>query len=175
MAVQIGMSALVLILLLLLFIGTRPAEFCIQRGAQIDASPEAIFPFLNDLRKWAKWSPWEKLDPNMRKTFSGPSVGTGASQTWSGNGKAGQGQMTIIESKPNALVSVELKFIKPFVATNRATFTLSPSAGGTDVHWIMEGRNGFAAKAFGTFVNMDKLLGKDFEEGLANLQAAVRA
>jgi hypothetical protein len=111
----------------------------------------------------------------MKKTFDGPAAGTGASYAWSGNSKAGQGRMTILDSKPNEQLSIKLEFIKPFSATNQTTFKLVPSASGTEVHWIMEGQNGFSGKAFALLMNMDKMLGKSFEEGLANLNTAAQS
>jgi uncharacterized protein YndB with AHSA1/START domain len=175
MALNIGLGVLALIVVLLVVISTRPASFRVERSAQIGAPPSAVFLLLNDFQHWVKWSPWEKLDPNMKKTFDGPAAGPGARYAWVGNSKAGEGRMTILDSKPNELLSIQLEFVKPFAATNRTTFKLIPSAGGTEVHWIMEGENGFAAKAFSLFVNMDQLVGKDFEEGLANLSSVAQS
>jgi uncharacterized protein YndB with AHSA1/START domain len=175
MAKKIGLGVLAVVAVLLLVIATRPAHFRIERSAQISAPPAVVFSLVNDFRQWPKWSPWEKVDPAMKKTFDGPATGQGASYAWAGNSKAGEGRMTILESKPSEEVSIQLEFVKPFAATNRATFTMSPSAQGTEVHWIMEGDNGFAAKAFSLFMNMDKIVGKDFEEGLANLSSAARS
>jgi uncharacterized protein YndB with AHSA1/START domain len=174
MALQIGIGVLVLVALLVLFVGTRPASFHIERSKEIEAPSERVFALLNDFHEWAKWSPWEKLDPAMKKTFEGPTAGKGASYGWVGNSKAGSGRMTILESSLER-VSIELEFIKPFPAKNRSTFELKPSAKGTAVRWIMEGENGFSAKAFSLLVNMDKFLGKDFEEGLAKLDSAARS
>ena len=175
MALQIGIGLLALIALLVVLITMRPARFRIARSAEIKASSERVFSLLNDFHQWAKWSPWEKLDPSMKKTFTGPEAGKGATYSWLGNSKAGEGHMTILESKPNELVLLELEFIKPFPAKNKTTFKLSPSAGGTEVHWIMEGEHNFSGKAFALFVNMDKFLGKDFEQGLANLNTAAQS
>jgi uncharacterized protein YndB with AHSA1/START domain len=175
MALQIGIGVLALIALLVVLISMRPARFRIARSAQLTASAERVFSLLNDFHEWAKWSPWEKLDPAMKKTFTGPEAGKGATYSWLGNNKAGEGRMTILESKPSELVVLGLEFIKPFAAKNQTTFKLSPSAGGTEVQWIMEGERNFSGKAFDLFVNMDKLLGKDFEEGLANLNTAAQS
>jgi uncharacterized protein YndB with AHSA1/START domain len=170
----IGIGVLVLLAMLLLFIATRPAKFRIERSAQMNASSAAVFALLNDFHHWSKWSPWEKLDPAMKKTFSGSASGTGAEYAWAGNNKAGQGHMTMLDSKPNEQLSIKLEFLKPFPATNLTTFKLEPASGGTTVHWIVEGENGFAGKAFALFMNMDKLLGASFEEGLANLNKAAQ-
>ena len=168
----IGIGLLVLLAVLLLFIATRPAKFRIERSAQLSASSAAVFALLNDFHQWGKRSPWEKLDPTMKKTFSGSESGTGAEYAWSGNSKAGEGRMTMLDSKPNLQLSIKLEFKKPFPATNLTTFKLEPASGGTTVHWIVEGENGFAGKAFGLLMNMDKMLGASFEEGLANLNQA---
>jgi hypothetical protein len=173
MTIVIGL--LVALAVLVLFIATRPAKFRIERSAQVQAPSAAVFALLDDFHEWSKWSPWEKLDPKMKKTFSGAEKGTGAEYAWVGNNKAGEGSMTLLDSKPNEQLSIRLRFVKPFAATNLTTFRLVPAAGGTTVHWIMEGENGFSAKAFAVFVNMDKLLGKDFEEGLANLNRVTQA
>jgi hypothetical protein len=174
MALKIALGVLAVLALLLVVISTRPASFRIERSAQISAPDAVVFSLLNDFHQWLKWSPWEKLDPNMKKTFEGSASGPGARYAWVGNSKAGEGRMTILHSKPNELVSIQLEFIKPFAATHRTTFTLSPSGAGTEVHWIMEGENGFSSKAFSLFVNMDQLVGKDFEQGLANLNTAAQ-
>jgi Polyketide cyclase / dehydrase and lipid transport len=171
---NIGIGLLVLLAVLLLFIASRPAKFRIERSAQMSASSAAVFALLNDFHHWDKWSPWEKLDPTMKKTFSGAEYGTGAEYAWLGNSKAGEGRMTMLDSKPNEQLSIRLQFLKPFPATNLTTFKLEPAPGGTTVHWIMEGENGFAGKAFALFMNMDKMLGASFEEGLANLSKAAQ-
>jgi hypothetical protein len=171
----IGIGLLVLLVVLLLFIATRPAKFRIERSAQMSVSSAAVFALLNDFHQWGKWSPWEKLDPTMKKTFSGSESGTGAEYAWSGNNKAGEGRMTMLDSKPNEQLSIRLVFLKPFPATNLTTFKIETASGGTTVHWIMEGKNGFAGKAFALLMNMDKMLGASFEEGLANLSKAAQS
>ena len=174
MVMQIGIGLLVLVLALVWFIGTRPAKFRIERSAQINASNTVVFSLLDDFQQWAKWSPWEKLDPSMKKTFEGPASGAGAGYGWVGNSKAGEGRMTILDSKPNELLTIKIEFLKPFAATNQITFKIHSAPNGSEVHWIMEGERGFAAKAFGLLVNMEKLVGKDFDEGLANLNKAAQ-
>ena len=159
---------------LLVFIATRPARFRIERSALVKAPEAKVFGLINDFHHWAKWSPWEKLDASMKKTFSGADSGTGAKYAWVGNNKVGEGKMTITASTPNELVQVDLEFLKPFPAKNVTSFKLSPAPGGTTVQWISEGENGFAAKAFGLVMNVDKLLGSSFEEGLANLNTAAQ-
>lgn len=158
----------------LVFVGvvlTRPAAFHIERSANIAAPPARVFAHVNDFHKWSAWSPWEKLDPAMKKSYEGAPSGVGAIYAWTGNNKVGQGRMTIEKSVEPTEVQVKLEFIKPFAATNTATFTFAPAAGGTRATWAMDGRNNFMAKAASLFMDMDKLVGGDFERGLAALKS----
>jgi uncharacterized protein YndB with AHSA1/START domain len=147
----------------------KPDAFRIERSAVLKASPEAIFKHINDFHLWTAWSPWEKLDPDLKRTYSGAEQGVGAIYEWSGNGKAGQGKMTILESTPYQRIVLELQFIKPFPATNRTEFTLTPKEGGTEVSWAMSGTHTFVNKLFTIFMDLDKFVAPQFEEGLANL------
>lgn len=169
-----ALSGLALLLVLLLIVGTRPDDFKIERSAEMKAPPAAVFSRINDFHNWKEWSPWEKLDPNMKRTYDGE-PGKGAVYTWTGNDQVGEGRMTILESKPDEFVSIKLEFIKPFAATNRAIFTLVPSGEGTKVTWAMDGKNNLVAKAFHMIMDMDQLVGKDFEAGLASLDKASQA
>jgi Polyketide cyclase / dehydrase and lipid transport len=171
----IVLAIVVILAAIAAFVASRPAKFRIERSALVHAPGSTVFALVNDFHEWYKWSPWEKLDPNMKKTFSGASAGPGAEYAWVGNGKAGEGNMTLLSSTAHEVVAIQLRFLKPFPATNISTFKLSPAPDGTMVYWIVEGENGFAGKAFGLLVDMDKLLGKDFEEGLANLNTVARA
>lgn len=166
--IAIGVVVLLMIAALA-FMATRPADFRIERSAQVDASRNVVFSIINDLRRWGEWSPYEKRDPNMKRIFEGPSSGPGAIYTWSGNNQVGEGRMTIVESRPGELVSMELEFSRPFKSTNEVNFELTASEGGTRVTWIMDGKNNFRTKAMSLFMNMDEMVGKDFEQGLANL------
>ena len=157
------------------FVATRPGDFRITRSAKISASAGAVFTQVNDLKKWPAWSPWAKLDPQMKVTYSGPDAGVGASYAWVGNNEVGEGSMTITESKPVELVRFNLQFRKPMEATNVSDFTFAPAGDQTLVTWSMTGTNGFMGKAFSVIMNMDKLVGADFEKGLANLEAVVKA
>src|SRR5262249_18024792 len=159
----------------LAFIATRPEDFRIERSARISAPPDAVFSIINDLRQWGRWSPYDKRDPNMKKTFEGPSAGPGAMYSWNGNNDVGEGRLTILESKPGELVSMKLEFSRPFKANNQVNFKLAPSDGGTRVSWIMDGKNNFITKAMSIFMDMDKMVGKDFEQGLANLNTLAQA
>ena len=154
-----------------LYVASRPGAFRIERSLTIPASPEVLFGLINDFHEWARWSPWEKLDATMTKTFEGPASGKGSTYRWKGNNKVGEGAMTILDSTPSK-IEIALAFLKPFAANNRTTFTLDPDGAGTRVTWAMEGENAFMAKAFGVFMNMDELVGKDFASGLASLGEA---
>jgi hypothetical protein len=156
------------------FVSTRPNRFRIERGAVIAAPPETIRPLIEDFRRWPEWSPWEKLDPELKRDLSGPDKGKGAVYAWSGAGKAGQGRMEILEAGPAATV-IALDFIKPFKASNLTRFEYRPEGGSTYLVWSMEGDQPFMGKLMGVVFNIDKLVGKDFEAGLLALKAAAEA
>lgn len=166
--ILIGIAAV--IVLFVIVVATRPAEFRIERSTMIAAPPERPFSQVNDFHAWPGWSPWEKLDPGMKRTHGGAPAGVGATYAWMGNDDVGEGRMTIESSDKDAKVGIKLEFIKPFAATNQTTFTFSPSGSGTKVNWAMEGQNGFMAKAASLFMDMDKLVGADFERGLSSLK-----
>ena len=151
-------------------IATRPSEFHCERSITIAAPPESAFARVNDFHAWTAWSPYEKLDPDMKRGYEGPSAGAGAIYTWAGNDKVGEGRMKIVRSDVPSQVALELHFVRPFECTNTATFTFIPEADGTKVTWAMEGKNNFIAKAFSLVFDMDKLVGDDFERGLAALK-----
>jgi hypothetical protein len=167
---KVGLSLLVVVGALAVVIATRPGEFKVQRTASISAPAEVVFAYINDFHNWAKWSPWEKRDPNMKKTFEGAASGTGAVYSWVGNDQVGEGRMTLTESQPSDHVLIKLEFIKPFPATNQTQIALSDVGGATNVTWTMTGTNNFVGKAFSLVMNMDKLVGGDFEKGLAQLE-----
>ena len=148
------------------------AEFLVERSTVIDASPDVVQPLLDDFRKWQAWSPWEDVDPDLKRTYSGPDSGVGASYAWEGNRKAGSGQMVITESVPGSKVVLDLNFLKPFKAENVTTFLLEPNGAGTTVRWEMTGKNNLFFRIVGVVFPMDKMVGKDFEKGLAQLKAA---
>ena len=162
----------VIIAAVLIYAATRPNDFVTPRTASIKAPPEAIFPLINDFSRWPTWSPYEKLDPQMKRTLSGTDAGKGAAYAWEGNAKAGKGRMEIVNSVPSSLVSLKLDFEKPFRANNSVDFSLKPAGDTTNVTWAMRGRRPFIAKLMGLFMNFDTLIGKDFEAGLANLKKA---
>jgi carbon monoxide dehydrogenase subunit G len=164
----------VVIAALVAFIATRPPDCRYERTAQVSAPPDVVFSIINDLHQWGEWSPWEKRDPNMQKTFEGPSAGPGAIYIWNGNNDVGEGRLTILNAKPGEVVTMKLEFMRPFKATNEVNFKLAPSHGGTRVSWIMDGKRNFMMKAMSLFMNMDKMIGKDFEQGLASLNTVAQ-
>ncbi|WP_307279034.1 SRPBCC family protein [Arthrobacter sp. W4I7] len=147
----------------------------VRRSAVIPAPAEDVFPLVNNFHEWTAWSPWETVDPGMSRRYFGRESGVGAGYEWSGNRKAGSGTMEIVESVPSREIKVRLQFTKPFKALNPTSFTFTPASGGTEVSWVMTGENKGAAKLFALFMNMDKLVGSDFERGLKSLSAAVAA
>jgi uncharacterized protein YndB with AHSA1/START domain len=162
----------VLIAALLAYAATRPSNFRVQRKTSIKAPPETIFPLIADFHNWTAWSPWEKKDPALKRTYSGAASGKGAVYAWEGNRNVGSGRMEITEASAPSKILIQLDFIKPFEGHNVADFTLQPEGGATTVTWDMHGPMAFIAKVFGVFVSMDKMIGNDFETGLANLKAA---
>lgn len=166
--ILIGLGALVLVFVIV--VATRPAAFHLERSVTIAAPPEKVYAQVEDFHAWRGWSPWEGLDPNLKRTYEGPTSGKDASYAWSGNDKAGEGRMTIEKADKPKVLELKLEFIKPFAATNTATFTFLPVPEGTKVTWAMEGKNGFMSKAFSLFVDVDKLVDGDFERGLASMK-----
>jgi uncharacterized protein YndB with AHSA1/START domain len=150
----------------------KPDAFSVHRSAAIKASPEKIYPLIADFRNWGLWSPWEKKDPAMKRSFSGPESGKGASYAWEGNKDVGKGSMTVADVDPPSKVALNLDFEKPFEAHNIVTFTLTPKGDTTEVVWSMEGPTPFIGKIMHVFIDMDRMVGGDFETGLANPKAA---
>ena len=157
----------------LIIAATKPDTFRVERSADIKASPEKVFAQINDLNNWRAWSTWERMDPNMKKTFSGPESGKGARYAWEGNSKVGKGSMEITASVPLTKVQIKLDFIAPFEGHNMADLVLLPQGDGTRVTWSMYGPSPFISKVFSVFVSMDKMIGNDFEASLVNLKAVV--
>jgi uncharacterized protein YndB with AHSA1/START domain len=170
MVLKILIGVAIVIVIFAIVVATRPAAFHIERSITIAAPPRAVFEQVNDFRAWTAWSPWEKIDPNLQRTYGGPPNGVGTTYAWVGNKKVGEGRMTIEKSDSPSSIAIKLEFVKPFAATNVAAFTFSPTADGTRVTWAMDGRNNFVCKAFSLFMGMDKMVGGDFERGLAALK-----
>ena len=157
----------------LVIVALQPADFRIERSATMRAPAQAPFAQVNDFHNWGAWSPWEKIDPALKRSYDGPQAGKGASYAWQGNKDVGEGRMTITESKPGELVRIRLEFFKPFAATNSAEFSFKPSTDGTAVTWTMTGQNNFLSKAICVFVDMDKMVGGMFEQGLTQMKTVV--
>jgi hypothetical protein len=166
MVVKILLALVALVALFVVVVATRPAAFHIERSIAMTAPPERAFSQVIDFRQWATWSPYDKLDPNMKREYLGAASGPGAVYTWSGTDKVGEGRMTIEDANAPSKIGIKLEFTKPFAATNRGTFTFAPTPTGTTVTWAMDGENNFMSKAFSLVMNMDKLVGSDFEKGL---------
>jgi uncharacterized protein YndB with AHSA1/START domain len=161
---------------LIAYVSLQPDSFKVARSALIDAPPERIYPLINDLHEWAAWSPWARLDPEQVVTFEGSPLGAGAIMDWSGNRKVGAGRMKITESSRNERIRLKIQFLKPMRALNDVQFDLKPiGETRTEVIWTMSGKNEFIAKAIHAFMNMDRMVGGDFEKGLANLKSLAEA
>jgi uncharacterized protein YndB with AHSA1/START domain len=167
----IGIAIVVLLSGLVIFAATKPDTFRVERATSIKAPPEKIFPLINDFDRWASWSPYEKKEPAMKRTRSGAPTGKGAVYEWDGNGEVGKGRMEITNTTPPSKITIKLDFDKPFEAHNIVDFTLEPQADGTNVKWTMRGPAPFVSKMMQVFMDMDSMVGKDFEAGLASLKA----
>jgi uncharacterized protein YndB with AHSA1/START domain len=170
MVKKIALGLVVVVLALLAFAATRPDTFRVQRSTTIKAPPAKVFALLNDFQKFGAWSPWEKLDPTMKRTFSGPASGPGSVYGWDGNDAVGVGRMEILQAVPDNKVVIKLDFLKPFEAHNTTEHTLQSRGDQTTVTWAMYGPHPYLMRVIGLFVSMDSMVGKDFEQGLANLK-----
>jgi uncharacterized protein YndB with AHSA1/START domain len=168
---KVSMGLMVAVIVLLVFATLQPDSFRVERSIAVKAEPAKVFALLNDFHAFGSWSPWEKLDPNMKTTYSGAPSGPGAVYTWDGNDDVGAGRMEILKSEPDTRVVVKLDFLKPIEGYNTSEYTLVSSAGTTTVTWAMYGPSPYVSKLMGIFVSMDRMIGKDFERGLSNLKA----
>jgi hypothetical protein len=166
-----GIVLVAAVIAILIFAATKPATYHVERSTTIAATPEKITPLLDDFHNWNQWSPWAKLDPNMRVTYSGPPTGQGAIYEWEGNSKVGKGRMEILAAEPT-VTSIKLDFLSPFTSHNRTNFLLQPQGPATRVTWTMDGPNTFMTKIMSLFGSMDKMIGRDFENGLGQLKSA---
>lgn len=167
--------AIILVIIIGLILGlaaTKPDSFTVQRVTTIKAPPEKIMPLVADFHNWPAWSPWEKLDPNMQRTFSGAPSGKGAVYEWKGNSDVGQGRMEITDIAAPTSVTIQLEFMEPVAARNMTQFVLTPQGDSTTVTWNMNGPMPFLSKIITVFTSMDALVGRDFEKGLTQLKAA---
>ena len=175
--ILIGLAVFVVLAVVLfsIVVAMQPDEFTITRSATVDAPPSRVFAEVNDFQRWRAWSPWEKLDPNLKRTYEGPTTGEGAEYAWEGNGNVGAGRMKITKSQPSEQIEIRLEFLRPMAAVNTTVFDFQPKGEGTLVTWTMSGRNSFMGKAFGLLMNMDKMVGGSFEEGLASMKQVAEA
>ena len=164
-----------LVAVFLVVVALQPSDFRVERTGLIDAPADVVFDEVNDFHRWDAWSPWAKLDPKAKNEFSGQAKGQGAKFSWSGNEKVGEGSMTILESKPDELIRIDLSFERPFKNKCDVEYTFKPKDGKIAVTWSMFGKNNFIGKAMCMFMNMDKMLGGEFEKGLAQMKAAAEA
>src|SRR5258708_14236900 len=173
MLVKILIALAVIVVVLIVIVALQPSDFRVTRSAAMSAPAPAVFAQVNDFHKWEAWNPWGKIDPAMKQTYEGPPAGTGACYTWVGNGQVAEGRMTITDSHPSDLIRIRLEFKTPFAPTNTAEFTFQPAGGQTVVTWCMFGNKIFLTKAMGLFMSMDKMVGSQFEKGLADMKAVV--
>ena len=155
---------------LLIYAATKPDDFRVQRSIAMKAPPDKVMALVGDLRGWTAWSPYEKKDPAMQRTYGATTSGKGATYSWNGDKNVGSGSMEILDAPAPSRVTIKLDFTRPFEAHNMADFTLEPSNGGTQVSWSMTGPTPFFGKILHVFIDMDKMVGRDFEAGLANLK-----
>lgn len=174
---KILIAVLAVVAALVVVVAMQPSTYNVSRTTSIGAPPATVFALANDFHQWDAWSPWAKLDPAIKTSYEGPSAGAGAVYTWVGNDKVGEGRMTLLESKPNELVRIKLEFLKPFASTSTTEFTFGGGEGElTGVTWSMTGDNNFMAKAACLFMGgMDKMIGPDFEKGLAQMKTTAEA
>ena len=167
----LGLGAVIVVFLIV--VAMQPSEFKVERSATLRAPAPAAYAQVNDFQNWQAWSPWEKVDPALKRSYEGPKAGTGAIYAWQGNKDVGEGRMTITESRLGELVRIKLEFFKPFAAVNDTVFRFQPSGDETTVTWTMSGQNNFVSKAMCLFVNMDRMVGGMFEQGLAQMKTVV--
>ncbi len=170
MLTPILITLAVIIVLLAILVATRPSDFRVSRSVAIDAPADTVFEEVNTLRNWESWNPWGGIDPNMKVTYGGPPAGVGANYAWTGNAKVGAGRNTIVESAPGKVVRFRLEFFRPMKGTNTAEFTFASRGEQTTVTWTMTGKHNFIGKLFGLLINCDKMMGSQFEKGLAAMK-----
>jgi hypothetical protein len=168
-----GLAALIVFVLIV--IALQPSDFRMTRSTLISAPPSEVFPQVNDHHNFLVWSPFNKPDPNIKESFEGASSGVGAIYRWSGNNQVGEGKCTIVESRPNEMVRIQLEFVRPFVGTNEVIFTVKPEGEQTKLTWDMTGKKNFMMKGCSLLMNMDKMCGDQFEKGFSNLKTILES
>ncbi|HYZ87909.1 MAG TPA: SRPBCC family protein [Myxococcales bacterium] len=175
MAKKILLVLAAILVALSLFVATRPGTYRVSRAIVIAAPPAVVYTQVADFHRWDAWSPWAKLDPAMKTTFAGPVAAPGSSYAWAGNGKVGEGRMTIVDATPGERIAIRLEFIKPMPGTSSTVFSFVPLASATQTTWTMEGQHNFVGKAFSLVADMDKMIGTDFEKGLEQLKTVAES
>jgi hypothetical protein len=170
---NVVISLAVGVALFIALVAMQPTEYRVARSETINAPAIDVFPHVNDLRKMNAWSPWLDEDPQVKQTYDGPEQGTGAVYTWNGNNRVGEGRMTIVDSNPNDSIRIKLDFLRPFKSSSDVEFTFKPQGDQTIVTWAMNGRKVFMTKFFGLIMSMDKMIGGNFEKGLARMKKIV--
>lgn len=168
---KILLAVAAVVVLLVAVVATRPSEFQVRRSATMAAPPAVVYAQIADFGRWSEWSPWAKLDPGMKTTLDGAPTAPGHAYSWTGNDKVGKGRMTILSAQPGEKVEIRLEFIEPWASTNATVFDLAQDGAGTRVTWTMSGHANFVMKAMGLFGDMDKMIGNDFERGLATMKS----
>ena len=166
-------AALVGVFLVMVFM--QPSKLHVERSIVINATTASVFAEVNDFRRWDNWSPWAKLDPNVKNSFKGPKMGKGAMFHWDGNDDVGEGSMEIVASEPSERIAIDLRFIRPFEDRSDVQFHFKPQGEQTEVTWTMEGENNFVAKVMCLFMDFEKMIGADFEKGLASMKQSVES
>ena len=175
MLIKVLIAITIILVLFAVIVTLQPSSFRVARSTSISAPSATVFAQVNDFHRWEAWNPWGKIDPAMKQSYEGAPAGTGAVYTWAGNNEVGVGRMTITDSRPSDLIRIKLEFFKPFAATNQSEFTFKPEGDQTVVTWSMTGTNNFMAKAVHLFMNMDKMVGGQFEKGLVHMKATAEA
>lgn len=175
MLVKILIGLAVLVIVLVVIVAVQPSEFRVARTVTIAAPAPVVFAQVNDFRKWDAWNPWAKIDPAIKQGYEGAPAGNGAVYTWAGNNEVGEGRMTITDSRPNELIRIQMEFLKPFQGRSTAEFTFKPEGDRTAVTWSMAGEHNFIAKAMHLVMNLDRMIGANFDKGLAQMKSVAEA
>src|SRR5438876_6010130 len=165
----------IILVVVIIIVAIQPSSYRVTRSLVIGASPEAVFPYMNDLKKWEAWNPWGKADPNLKLTYGGPASGVGANYSWAGNNEVVEGRATITESRTGESVKYKMEFFKPMSATSEMEFAFKPQGNQTEVTVTVTGEKNFMVKAFCLFVSMDKMIGGKFEKALVDLKVTVES
>ncbi len=172
---RVLLAALAAVVLFSVYVALQPSAYRVERAAIVVAPPAAVFAEVNDFHNWAEWSPWAKIDPDVKTTFEGPVAGQGAVLHWSGNAEVGEGRMTLTESQPDERILIDVDFVKPWAGRQSSEFTFKPDGARTIVTWTASGVKDFIGKGMSLFMDTDKMIGAQYEKGLANLKVVTEA